>query len=209
MILPRRSLVLVALVVALAPTPATQVQTPNPQTKPNVSTFSPCEVTKNPRRYDNKIVSVRASVQINSEYSILEDRHCSDAVWLVLGDGSSLHGLAMTVGQEPSRAQNHRKFSRVPITLKRDASYKELERFLQINAKGESCTDNASALNPPDCRTYRITATFTGRVDGVPPPVKSGPGATERQGFGQMGLFKAQIVVQSVSDVSAEEIKPE
>jgi len=60
----------------------------------------------------------------------------------------------------------------------------------------------------PDCSTYRVSATFTGRIDSVLGRFASASKANvtrlaRLQGFGHMGMFDAQLVVQSVKNVVA------
>ena len=210
MTLPRRSLVLLwfGFLVALPPATVMRGQSEKQEAKRGPLLVSVCEITAKPWKYNNKMLRIRGSVRINFEYSTLEDQDCSDGIWLVLGDGTGLPGPAMTVGEHDVRTLNSpRKPARIPIHLKRDANYNVLARYLQLDAKGAACVDHTSLSELPDCRRYRITATFVGRIDGISRPPKSGKGARSPQGFGQMGLFRAQLVVESVSEVSAEEIK--
>ncbi|PYU28542.1 MAG: hypothetical protein DMG32_02325 [Acidobacteria bacterium] len=57
--------------------------------------------------------------------------------------------------------------------------------------------------------TYRVTATFIGRIDGVSKEIhaahvkRSSRNPVDGKGFGHMGMFDAQIVVQSVEKVVA------
>jgi hypothetical protein len=82
-------------------------------------------------------------------------------------------------------------------------------RYLAMSAKGEACADGPPLALPPDCTTYRVTATFTGRVGGVSKRIheahrkRSRGDQIDGNGFGHMGMFDAQIVVQSVENVIA------
>ena len=97
----------------------------------------------------------------------------------------------------------------MPVHLIRDANYRELMHYLAISAKGEACADGPPPPLPPDCTTYRVIATFTGRVDGVSEQVheahrkRSSGDQIDGKGFGHMDRFDAQIVVQSVENVIA------
>jgi hypothetical protein len=84
------------------------------------------------------------------------------------------------------------------------------KQFWKLSAKGESCLEGPRPLeSPPDCRTYRVTATFTGRIDGVSREIheahqnRSSRHQVDGKGFGHMGMFEAQLVVQSVENVVA------
>ena len=96
------------------------------------------------------------------------------------------------------------------IVLVRDSSYIQLIHYLELSATGESCTEGPPPPDaPPDCRTYRITATFIGRIDGVSKEVHrahrrlTSNDRFDIKGFGDMGMFEAQLVVQSVENVVA------
>lgn len=81
--------------------------------------------------------------------------------------------------------------------------------YLALSAKGKACADGPPLAFPPDCTTYRVAATFTGRVDGVSKQVheahrkRSSGDQIDGKGFGHMGMFDAQIVVQSIENVIA------
>ena len=79
----------------------------------------------------------------------------------------------------------------------RDTNFEEFGRYMNHSAKAQQCIDRP----PPDiehlsdCTTYRITATFTGRIDGVSKQVhtahlkrKFGE-LTDSKGFGHMGAY--------------------
>ena len=53
------------------------------------------------------------------------------------------------------------------MRLVKDSNLEELEPYWTISAKGEACADGPPPSFPPDCTTYRVTATFVGRIDGV------------------------------------------
>jgi hypothetical protein len=62
---------------------------------------------------------------------------------------------------------------------------------------------------------YRVAATFTGRIDAVSEDVhafhlkRTDTDRADFLGFGQMGLFDAQLVVQSVGNDAALEKFPQ
>jgi hypothetical protein len=182
-----------------------------PHREPTGTTI--CKILEDPSAYDNKLVVVRGYVEISSEYSILVSENCSEhGVWLALADGSGLPGLTATVNSRtlPGDQNKQRKItSRIPVRLVRDANFERFEHYLEMSAKGESCTTNPPPSFPPECTIYRVSATFVGRIDGTQkdiraPNARQGKhGAADDRGFGHMGLFEAQLVVQSVQDVVA------
>jgi hypothetical protein len=181
---------------------------------PNPVDTTVCKILANPSAMNNRIVKVRGYLRTSSEYSVLSDQHCPEKeIWFVFADGSAPPQVeAVANGAAPAAASDSkaRQSPVVPIHLIKDANYAELMRYLNISTKGQACTDASRSEFPPDCTTYRITATFTGRIDAVsrrtPDPHFNRPNtkASDPNGFGHMGMFEAQIVVQSVADGVAE-----
>lgn len=172
-----------------------------------------CKIVEDPSAYNNKLVKVRGHVEAGSEYSLLVGEHCSaGAIWFVFADGSAPPQLEAFVGGDGTAGGKDSKGREIPplqVHLIRDANYTELIRYLTLSAKGEACADGPPPVVPPDCTTYRVTATFTGRVDGVSKQIheahlkQSSGDQIDGKGFGHMGMFDAQIVVQSVENVIA------
>jgi hypothetical protein len=172
-----------------------------------------CMVLDEPWAYNNKLVKVRGYVRANFEYSVLLDEQCPDnGIWFAFADGSGPPELAMTVrgkGTPGGKDSKGRATPPIPVRLIKDSNFKELEHYWALSVRGEACADEPPPPFPPDCTTYRVTATFIGRVDGVSKKVhaahlkKSSRDAVGGEGFGHMGIFDAQIVVQSVENVVA------
>jgi hypothetical protein len=72
-----------------------------------------------------------------------------------------------------------------------------------MKARAEA-EERAEKHQPGGFVSYRVTATFVGRLDGVSPEIhdfhkkRSEHDRADFLGFGQMGLFDAQLVMQSV-----------
>ena len=175
---------------------------------------SVCQIVNEPSTYNNKLVKVRGYVRANFEYSILlgEEKCPDNGIWFVFADGSAPPELVATVtgkGTPGSRNSRGRVTPPIPVRLVKDSNLEELEHYWAISAKGEACAEGPPPAFPPDCTTYRVTATFIGRVDGVPKEVqaahrkRSSQDPVDGKGFGQMGMFDAQIVIQSVEKVVA------
>lgn len=160
-------------------------------------------------------MKVRGYVDGNFEYSFLPDEHCPEALgWFAFADGSGPPQLEITVrvkGTPGGRDSKGRRTPPIPVHLIRDSSYEALMRYWTISAKGKACADGPPPEFPPDCTTYRVTATFTGRLDGVSKQIhekhvrRSDHDPIDGLGFGHMGMFDAEIVVQSVENVVAVE----
>jgi hypothetical protein len=174
---------------------------------------SVCKISAEPSAYNNKLVKVRGNVQASSEYSLLVDEHCpGNEIWFAFADGSVppqveafMPGNGIAGGPD-SKGKHTQPLS---VHLIKDANYLELRKYLEISAKGEACADGPPPALPPDCTTYRVTASFTGRVDGVSKRIheahlkRSSHSPVDWKGFGHMGMFDAQIVVQSLENVVA------
>ena len=185
-----------------------QKRTSNPAREPVETTV--CKILITPSAFNNRMVRVRGYVDASSEYSLLRDEQCdSSLLWLAFADGSSPPQLAaITNGNGTSKTNQTPPRA---VQLVRDSDFEKLEHFLQLNAKAKDC---ASGPTPElehlsDCISYRITATFVGRIDGVNKSVheahrrRNMGEITDRNGFGHMGMFDAQIVVTSVKNVVA------
>ena len=169
-----------------------------------------CKILGDPSAYNNRLVKVRGWVSASSEYSLLVDEGCdTDPMWLAFADDSAPPQLEATVngtGTAGGRDSKGRQIPPIPVHLIRDANYMQLMHYL---AKGKACADEPPPAFPPDCTTYRVAATFTGRVDGVSKQAheahrkRSSADQIDGKGFGHIGMFDAQIVVQSVENVGA------
>jgi hypothetical protein len=189
-------------------------ETSNKPVQPPLET-NVCAVVDKPSAYNNKIVKVRGYVSGNFEYSILVDERCPDqGIWFAFADGSGPPWLTTTVrgkGTPGGKDSKGRATPPLPVRLIRDSSFVELKRYWAISAKGGACAEGPPPTFPADCTTYRVTATFVGRIDGVSKEIhaahqkQSSRDPVDWKGFGQMGLFDAQIVVQSVEQVVAED----
>jgi hypothetical protein len=192
--------------------PATYAQkaSGNPRQKTIETTV--CQIVENPSAYNNKLVRVRGSVSVNFEYSMLTSEGCSDAIWFAFADGSGPPGLVAIVngkGRPGGKNSKGAPIAPVPVRLIRDANFEKFQHYMNAKAEGKPCFDDLTQPTPPDCGVDRVTASFTGRIDSVSKKVHQAhlrKLPNEKQtfsGFGQMGMFDAQLVVQSVENVLA------
>ncbi len=174
-----------------------------------------CKISENPSYYNNKTVRVRGYVEGNFEYSLLMDESCNEtSIWFAFADGSGPPQLEIMVrgrGMPGGRDSKGRRTAPIRVRLIKDSNFQALMHYLEISAKGKACADGPPPDFPPDCTTYRVTATFTGRIDGVSKRLheahvkRSSYDPIDGKGFGHMGMFEAEIVVQSVENVVAVE----
>ena len=174
------------------------------QQKPIKTTV--CEIVENPAAFNNKLVRVRGHVSVNFEYSTLEGDGCTDAIWFAYGDGSAPPGLvAYIIGNALPAAEDAQgaRVALIRVRLIRNSNFNKFERLMTaaVKADARSAKSHANELV-----LHRVTATFVGRIDGVSPEIhaahlkRSPTDRPDYKGFGQMGLFDAQLVVQSVEN---------
>src|SRR6267378_2041114 len=203
-----------ALLALLMPIAFAQKAPTSIQLKPIETTV--CAILADPSSFNNKFVKVRGYVQVSSEYSILTDDKCPAdiGIWFALADNSGPPGLEAIVngkGTPGGKDSKGRTIPPVPVRLIRDSNFKGFEHYMTASAHAESCADRPPTDFPPECTTYRVTATFTGRIDSVSKALhsvrlkrsRSCSAPLDWKGFGHMGMFDAQLVVQSVEEVVA------
>ena len=171
-----------------------------------------CQILSKPYAYNNKIVKVRGYLILGRETSALADGRCD--LWLAFADVSAPPQLVAMVngtGTAGGKGAKGRRTSPIPVRLLRDANWEQLEHYMSHNDKVEDCLKGPAPDldHVDDCTPYRITATFTGRIDGVSKAVfesrlkRKNEGRTDSRGFGHMGMCDAQIVVRSVEGAVA------
>lgn len=207
----RRFYPIIVMILALAATAAHgQKHSKTIQPKPIETTV--CRITENPSAFNNKLVRVRGHVEVNFEYSVLEDDGCSDGLWFALADGSGPPGLVMTVngwGKPGGKNSKGALIKPVPVKLVRDSNFEKFEHYMAVKAEAKPCMNDPLQPTPANCAVDRVTATFTGRIDSVSKEIhaahmKRSPfDHNDGKGFGQMEMFDAQLVLQSVEDVVA------
>ncbi len=165
-----------------------------------------CAVVDSPAAFNNKLVRIRGHYSGNFEYSILSGEGCGDSLWFGYGGGGGPPGLAAHVGggaRPGSEDSQGKRILPIPVKLVRNAKFEHFENLMvaRDNADAESEKEN------PDKFVFHcVTATFVGRIDAVSSEIhefrKKQPAEHRSSGlgFGQMGLFEAQLVVQSVED---------
>jgi hypothetical protein len=165
-----------------------------------------CTILENPAAFNNRLVRIRGYFSGNFEYSMLSGDDCKGSLWFEYGDGGGPPSLAIYVsgGARPgSEDSQGRLILPIPVKVIRDAKLKQFERQTNAMAKAEADYERA---HPNEYVSYCVTATFVGRVDSVSSEIhefRKKPktdGRSDFLGFGQMGLFEAQLAIQSVVD---------
>jgi hypothetical protein len=168
-----------------------------------------CEILKNPVAFNGKMVRVKGTVAAGFDQFVVKGEGCplsvNNNIWLSYPEGSKAKaGPAMMVQVQPARnfAGEVAAVTRTPVQLdKGSKDFKQFENLLTTPyTKGGMCLG---------CVRYEVTATLTGRLDGVVDPSllynKAGKIAGFG-GFGHMNAYSARLVLQSVSEVAPKEI---
>ena len=167
-----------------------------------------CDILKSPQSFNGKIVRVKATVAATFDQFVVKGAGCglsNNNIWLSYPEGiKAKAGPAMMVRVQPARnfAGQLPAVERTPVQLdKSDKEFKKFDSLLSAPfTKGGMCLG---------CNRYEVTATLVGRLDGVEDAAIRRDNAdkiTGFGGFGNMNVYSARLVLQSVSDVSAQEI---
>jgi hypothetical protein len=172
--------------------------------KPEITTV--CAVLNNPASFNNKLVRLHGHFSGNFEYSMLGGDGCKEAMWFGYGGEGGPPTLAAHVGGEawPGAGDSEgRLILAVPVKLVHDSKLEQFEKQTEAMAKADTDYEKE---HPNQYVSHCVTATFIGRIDAVSSevhefrkqhkPLEHSDGL----GFGQMGLFEAQLILQSVVD---------
>ena len=147
-----------------------------------------CDIGERPADFDGKFVQVRARIIVDFEISVIEFPSCKarviDGIWFEYGRGPSQATL-WCCGDLRFRGDVH---------VRLDDNFARFDRYVKARR-------NKKPL-------YAVTATMVGRLDAVPTETcRDGKHICPKGGgFGHFGMFSARLVLQSVSDVRAEQI---
>lgn len=166
-----------------------------------------CEILSNPQSYDGKIVRVKATVTAGFDEFVLKDESCNqpiNAVWLSYPEGTKgkagpIAFLRVQVARNVTLPGGTAQ--RTPVKLEKNKDFKQFDSLLATPYKqGGMCLG---------CSRYMVTATLVGRLDGVDHAgiARDGNGKiVGASGFGNLSLYRARLVLQSVADVTPNEI---
>ena len=166
-----------------------------------------CDVLANPASFDGKWIRIKAATVIAGfDDFVVEGSGCNPAgaIWLAYPEGTKgkagpaalvrlqLAKNSGAVADAPKRA---------PVTLQKNGDFKKFDSLLATPYKS-----SAMCLA---CPRHTVGATLVGRLDGasVSGVVRDKSGqVTGIDGFGNMNLYRARLVLQAVSDVVPHEI---
>lgn len=154
-----------------------------------------CAVLADPGAFNNKLVRIRAYYWGNMENSTLNDDRCHGSLWLVAANVSS----GNMFGSEDAEGK---RILPIPVSLIQDSKFEQFEKLVRLNP-----TEAAPLIGAP---VQHVTATFVGRIDAVPPQVheffkNQPPLKRPMLGFGHLGGYEAELMLQSVADDASVE----
>jgi len=170
-----------------------------------------CDVVRKPQAFDGKIVRIKGTVIAGFDEFVIADStdpNCGfmvNAIWLAYPPGTKgKAGPAAMVVIQPAKnfAGTVAPPTRDAVTLDKSKDFKQFDSLLaQKHEKGaDMCLG---------CTRYKVTATLVGRLDGVADATlkrDSSGKIVGFGGFGNMNVYPARLVLESVSDVTPKEI---
>lgn len=172
-----------------------------------VTDVSLCDVLAKPAAYDGKVVRIKGATAIAGfDEFVIDGSACTPAgaLWLAYPEGTKgKAGPAATLRLQLANnaAGSGDAAKPAAVTLVNNGDFARFDSLLAAPYKSR-----ALCLG---CPRNTVSATVTGRVDAVSQPgvVRDANGSvTAINGFGNLNLYPARLVLQSVSDVVAHEI---
>jgi hypothetical protein len=166
-----------------------------------------CEILSNPQSFDGKIVRVKGVAVAGFEEFVIQGKDCNqsvNAIWLAYPEGTKgkagpIASLRLQLGKNnPTVVSN---VSRPPVTLDKNKEFKEFDKLLSTQAKTEGMCLG--------CVKFTVAGTFVGRLDGTKDAglSRNADGkVVGLSGFGNLNRYSARLVLQSVSEISSQEI---
>ena len=156
-----------------------------------------CDVLKNPAAFDGKMVTIKGTVVAGYDQFVISDGNCAqdvNSIWLDYPAGSKVKsGPISSVQLAPAKnfAGTLAAANRAPVTLLKDKVFKQFDSALTAVH-----TTTALCLG---CARNTVTATLTGRLDGVKDAflARKGDKIVGLGGFGNMNVYPARLVIAS------------
>lgn len=166
-----------------------------------------CDILKNPVSFNGKIVRIKGTAVAGFDQFAIQGKGCGqrvDAIWLSYPEGTKgKAGPAAVLNLQPAKnfGVDVANVDRAAVTLDKSKDFKQFDSLLSAQYKsGGMCLG---------CEKNIVNATMVGRLDGVADASLKRDSARRFIGFGGFGnlnAYSARLVLQSVSEVSAQEI---
>jgi hypothetical protein len=158
-----------------------------------------CAVLEIPDAFNNRMVRIHAYYWGNMENSTLQDERCQGALWFGFPGGGVPPPVAAYVSTgvvQGSEDAAGRRILPIPVSLVRDSKFDRFEKLVQLYPEPRAPLDGEPVQH--------VFATFIGRIDSVSPEVhqflKQQPSGHWPLGFGHLGGYEAELILQSVAD---------
>ncbi|HXH91955.1 MAG TPA: hypothetical protein VNN25_10280 [Thermoanaerobaculia bacterium] len=168
---------------------------------------SVCDVLANPASFDGKFIRIKgAPVVAGFDEFVIDGSGCkpSSAIWFAYPEGTKGKAgpaafLSLQLAKNSPAVAN--ATHRTAVTLQKNGDFKQFDSLLATQSKA-----SGACLA---CPRYTVEATLVGRLDGVSAAglLRDASGkVTGVAGFGNMNLYRARFVLQSVSSVIPHEV---
>jgi len=166
-----------------------------------------CDILKSPQSFDGKIVRIKGTVVAGFDQFAIRGTGCGqrvNGIWLAYPEGTKgKAGPAAVLQLQPAKnfSGDVQIANRAPVVLDKSKDFKQFDSLLSAQFKG-----NGMCLG---CGKNTVTATLVGRLDGVADagPRRNAAGKiVALGGFGNLNAYSARLVLQSVSEVAAQEV---
>jgi hypothetical protein len=165
-----------------------------------------CDILKNPSSFNGKIVRVKGTIAAGFDQFVVKGAECGqhvNGIWLSYPEGTKAKsGPAAILQLQPAKnfAGTVAAIDRTPVQLDKNKDFKQFDSLLSAPYKG-----GGMCLG---CVRYEVSATLVGRLDGTVPALsRDSTGKTIGiSGFGNLNAYSARLVLQSVSDMTSQEI---
>jgi hypothetical protein len=167
-----------------------------------------CSIAKKPASFDGKMVRIKGIAVAGFDQFIIKSTDvCGfqvDGIWLEYPNGThGKAGPAALVTVEPARNYSgpYKAPTRTPVVLEKNKDFKDFDSMLSKKRRGPGMCLG--------CVQNTVSATFVGRLDAVASTAikrdASGK-VTDFGGFGNANAYPARLVLQSVSEITPNNI---
>lgn len=166
-----------------------------------------CGILSAPQSFDGKVVRIKGIAYAGFDEFLILGTGCNQAVnaiWLSYPEGTKgkagpAASLRLQLAKNSSAVPGNA--GRTPVTLDKNKDFKDFDKLLSTPAKTEGLC--------PGFVKFTIAGVFVGRLDGakVTGLVRDASGkVVGLGGFGNSNRYNARLVLQSVSEISPQEI---
>jgi hypothetical protein len=165
-----------------------------------------CDILARPMDFNGRIVRVTGTVVAGFDEFMMRDTNCNksvNALWVDYPTGTKAKSgpaAVITLQLAKNSPGQASSVSATPVTLDTGGDFNKFDSIL-----------SASVKTPGQCLgcvRSTVTATLTGRLDAVDSVSleKAGSMFTAVKGFGNLARYPARLVIQSVTNVSENDI---